>query len=103
MRIPVYASGLLLAAVASIAATPGCATGPAVDDPTAELQDADVVTRTAPNGDVISEYRVAGQLQVVKVTPVRGPTYYLMDRDRDGIPDNGAPVSPVLWKLFEWD
>lgn len=102
MRIAHPASCLLLS-LAMLAAA-GCATAPGVaDDPTAGLQDADTITRTAPNGDVITEYRVAGRLQVVKVTPVRGPTYYLMDRDGDGRPDNGAPVSPVLWKLFEWN
>ena len=57
-----------------------------------------------PNhGDVVSEYRVAGQLQVVKVVPSRGPTYYLIDNDGDGRPDDGSPVPPVYWKLFEWN
>lgn len=91
---------LLLVLAMAVAAVSGCAT---TDDPTAGLQNPDVVTRTEANGDVISEYRVGGRLQVVKVTPARGPTYYLMDSDGDGRPDAGAPVSPVYWKLFEWN
>lgn len=105
MRITIPGALALLALVASMAAVTGCATpGPAADDPTAMLADADVVTRTEPNGDVVSEYRTGGQLQVVKVVPVRGPTYYLTDRNGDGRPDDdGSPVSPVYWKLFEWN
>ena len=54
------------------------------------------------NGDVITEYRVAGQLRVVKVQPVRGPAYYLQDRNGDGKIDDDSNVSPVYFKIFEW-
>ena len=82
----------------------GCAT---LDggDPTAQLQGADVVSRTRPDGDVIEEYRIAGQLRVVKITPRRGPVYYLVDSDGDGKLDSSkgeGPISPVQYKLFEW-
>jgi len=87
----------------------GCATmapaDPAVD-PTAGLEGAQVNRRTADNGDLIEEYRVAGQLHVVKITPLRGTTYYLIDRNGDGLLDSSegeGPVSPVYWKLFEWN
>ncbi|MGY1425973.1 DUF2782 domain-containing protein [Lysobacter sp. A289] len=81
-----------------------CATMSATnDDPTAGLVNAEVTQRVETNGDVIEEYRVAGQLKVVKVTPARGPTYYLRDENDDGKPDDGSPVSPVYWELFEWD
>lgn len=82
-----------------------CATAGGAADPTADLQNAEVSARTMENGDVIQEYRVAGQLRVVKVTPVRGPTYYLVDRNGDGRLDESegeGPVSPVYYKLFEW-
>lgn len=82
----------------------GCAT--MAPDPTAGLEDADVNRRVADNGDVIEEYRVAGQLHVVKVTPVGAPTYYLIDSNGDGRLDSSegeGPVSPVYWKLFEWN
>ena len=75
-------------------------------DPTAGLENAEVNRRTADNGDQIEEYRVAGQLHVVKVTPVTGPTYYLVDSNGDGLLDSSegeGPVSPVYWKLFEWN
>ena len=81
----------------------GCAS--MASDPTANLEGADVTSRTI-DGDLIEEYRVQGQLQVVKVTPRRGKTYYLIDRNGDGRLDSSegeGPVSPVMWKLFEWN
>jgi hypothetical protein len=63
--------------------------------------DAVSATKVAPNGDEVTEYRVAGQLRVVKVQPKNGPTYYLYDRNGDGKPD-GDNISPVYFKLFEW-
>lgn len=105
MRMHTIGGLALLTLAISLVIGPGCATsGASADDPTTQLRNADVVTRTEPNGDVISEYRVAGQLQVIKVVPARGPTYYLRDRNGDGRPDDdGSPVSPVYWKLFEWN
>jgi hypothetical protein len=67
--------------------------------------DAVEAIRTEANGDVVAEYRVAGQLTVVKVTPVRGPVYYLIDSNGDGRLDASkgeGPVSPVYYKLYEW-
>jgi len=67
--------------------------------------DAVETVRTEANGDVVSEYRVAGQLRVVKVVPARGPTYYLVDSNGDGRLDSSkgeGPVSPVYFKLYEW-
>ena len=61
--------------------------------------------RTEASGDVVTEYRVAGQLRVVRVQPPRGPTYYLYDQNGDGRLDSSegeGPVSPVYFKLYEW-
>lgn len=86
----------------------GCASlGSAQNDPAVDLADAQVAVRTEPNGDVIEEYRVAGQMRMVKVTPARGPAYYLMDENGDGRLDKskGAgekDISPVYWKLYGW-
>ncbi|HEY4581549.1 MAG TPA: DUF2782 domain-containing protein [Lysobacter sp.] len=83
----------------------GCASMPAVDDPTLALADADVVTRTLENGDVVSEYRVAGLLRVVKIVPRNGVTYYLTDDDNDGRLDRRrgeGPVTPVQYRIFGW-
>lgn len=67
--------------------------------------DAVETTRTESNGDVVSEYRVGGRLAVVKITPVRGPTYYLTDADGDGRIDrdrDGTRNVPVYFKLYGW-
>lgn len=55
----------------------------------------------------IEEYRVNGQLYMIKVTPVRGYPYYLMDTDGDGSLettqhelDSGLLVPN--WILLEW-
>ncbi len=70
---------------------------------TAEIpSDAVAAIKVQPNGDEITEYRVAGQLWVVKVQPKRGPAYYLQDRNGDGRIDGGQNLSPVYFKLFGW-
>ncbi len=64
---------------------------------------AEEATRTEANGDVITEYRVAGQLRMIKVVPLRGPTYYLEDRDGDGKIDPTKGDAPVTYyKLFSF-
>lgn len=94
---------LLLAPLLALA---GCASmGSSASDPGMDLADAQVAVRTETNGDVIEEYRVAGQLRMVKVTPSRGPAYYLMDENGDGRLDKSkgeGTVSPVYWKLYGW-
>ena len=82
---------LLLSACASMGGAPEISAG-AVES-----------TRTAGNGDVISEYRVGGQLRMVRVQPVRGPVYYLMDQNGDGHVDRDkGELSPVYFKLYGW-
>jgi hypothetical protein len=79
-----------------------CATVP--EDEGLVPRDAVETTRTEPNGDVITEYRVGGQLRALKVTPSRGPTFYLYDRNGDGVVDEERDgVQPVFFKLFEWN
>ncbi|PZO64508.1 MAG: DUF2782 domain-containing protein [Pseudoxanthomonas suwonensis] len=83
---------LLLAACASTGARP--------DGIPADAEEA---VRTMPNGDVITEYRVAGQMRAVKVVPARGPTYYLYDRDGDGLVDKAGDNPPqTYYELFKW-
>ncbi len=54
----------------------------------------------------IEEYRVNGQLYMIKVIPVVGPAYYLMDTDGDGSLEttrNELDNPPVPnWILLEW-
>ena len=57
--------------------------------------------------ETIEEYRVNGLLYMVKITPVVGKPYYLIDRDGDGklesrrtgIYDDGLVPQ---WVLFSW-
>lgn len=97
---------LLAPAALAVLLLAGCASmGATQDDPAVDLADAQVAVRTEPNGDVIEEYRVAGQLRMVKVTPARGPAYYLIDENGDGRLDKSkgeGPVSPVYWKIYGW-
>ena len=53
---------------------------------------------------VIEEYRINGQLYMVKVTPFVGPAYYMKDLDGNGIMDQTRyeledPTVPQ-WVLF---
>ena len=92
MRIP-----LVLLAASLLAA---CATTSSAPEIPANAVEA---TRTAANGDVVSEYRVGGQLRMVRVQPVRGPTYYLIDRNGDGHMDaTKGDVAPVYYKIYGW-
>ncbi|UOV04042.1 DUF2782 domain-containing protein [Pseudoxanthomonas sp. F37] len=88
----------------SLLAIAGCAsTGGRPSE--VDLANAQVAVRTGTNGDVIEEYRVAGNLRMVKVTPARGAAYYLYDSDGDGRLDkskDNVDVSPVYWKLYGW-
>ena len=101
-RLPLATSLLLVASAVGLAA---CMT----TDPYAAAPDippgAVEAVKTYDNGDMVTEYRVAGQLRVVRVQPPRGPTYYLYDRNGDGRLDASegeGPVSPVYFKLYEW-
>jgi len=86
----------------------GCATTDSSQiDPGMDLAGAEVAVRTETNGDVIEEYRVGGQMRMVKVTPSRGPAYYLIDQNGDGRLDASkgneqSNISPVYWKLYGW-
>ena len=97
-----HPAALQIALLSSILALSGCATmnNGAADIP----EDAVPTTRTEANGDVVTEYRVAGQLRVVRIEPSRGPAYYLYDRDGDGLPDKEGDNPPqTYFKLFEWN
>ena len=92
-------AGLLLAGCASMGGDTSATAG--VEIPA----DAVESTRTESNGDVVSEYRVGGRLAVVKITPARGPVYYLTDTDGDGRIDrtrDGTRVVAVYFKIYGW-
>ncbi len=87
-------------ALAAALALAGCATAA----PEAMLDDAVSSSRTEANGDVVTEYRVGGALRMVKVVPSRGPTYYIYDRNGDGVVnERDARDGPMTYyKLFSW-
>src|SRR5688500_6646823 len=102
MRMSNLPALLLLAGLA------GCASMGGDTSATAGVEipaDAVESTRTESNGDIVSEYRVGGRLAVVKITPARGPVYYLTDTDGDGRIDrnrDGTRDTPVYFKLYGW-
>jgi len=54
----------------------------------------------------IEEYRVNGQLRYAKITPSKGPAYYMIDTDGDGLldkRDNNLDNPPInQWILMRW-
>lgn len=65
------------------------------------------VTIRREDGQIVEEYRINGALTMVKVTPKRGPVYYLMDTTGDGDLEtkwyeNEGGIKPVYYKIFEW-
>ncbi len=89
---------LLLSALLALGA---CATTPS---PGVEIPPgAEENVRTEANGDVITEYRLNGELRVVQVQPSRGPTYYLYVRDGQVLSTREGDDPPqTYFKLFGW-
>ncbi len=61
------------------------------------------ITVIEKEGDVIEEYRVNGQLYMMKVTPKHGKPYYLHKEDQEGgwrILGPNEPLSIPKWTLF---
>jgi hypothetical protein len=56
---------------------------------------------------LIEEYRINGNLYMVKITPSVGPAYYLLDQDGDGKLESrtsrlGSDSTVPQWILFQW-
>jgi hypothetical protein len=65
------------------------------------------VTIIETDEEVIYEYRVKGQVYMVKIDPIVGPPYYLLDTNGDGTLDvqQASPpenLSVQQWLLFSW-
>lgn len=64
------------------------------------------VTIIKRKGATIEEFRVNGQLRYAKITPSKGPAYYMVDTDGDGLLDSrhddlsDPPVQQ--WILMRW-
>ncbi len=64
------------------------------------------VTIIRRGDDVVEEYRVGGQLTMVKITPSKGLPYYLIDSDGDGVLETRRNEldnpEVVKWRIFSW-
>lgn len=56
--------------------------------------------------EVVEEYRINGQLYMIKITPSKGLPYYLVDSDHDGSLETrrNSLDNPevVRWRIFTW-
>lgn len=73
-----------------------------------EEEDSSDKVRIKGGGDeVISEFRINGQLYMIRVTPKKGVPYYLVDSDGDGkLETRWNELAPKLlipsWVLLRW-
>lgn len=67
--------------------------------------DAPQITIVKKDGETIEEYRIGGELYMMKVTPAHGVPYYMHKEDRDGGWTNIGPNPPLSipkWTLFRF-
>lgn len=64
------------------------------------------VTITRDGEEMVEEYRVNGQVFMVKITPANGLPYYLIDSDGDGrletFRNDIEDAQVQQWILFRW-
>lgn len=65
------------------------------------------VTIIQKEEETIEEYRINGNLYMVKITPAVGPSYYIVDQDGDGIMDTNMTeiyedFKVPQWVIFSW-
>ena len=77
---------------------------PKVQDPDEQVEPRVVIRQE--EGRTIEEYSMGGQVYMIRITPVSGPPYYLIDGDGDGEiddrQDHMEPVKPAYWKIVDW-
>lgn len=76
---------------------------PITDDGT--LTDEPQVTIVKKNGETIEEYRINGQLYMLKITPAHGVPYYMHKEDQNGgwlMDGPNQPLSIPKWTLFRF-
>ena len=90
---------ILLPILLALAACATTSPDPGFDIPADAVEN----TRTESNGDVITEYRVAGQLRMVRIQPPRGAAYYLYERNGQIVSSKAGDNAPqTYFKLFSW-
>ena len=63
------------------------------------------VTIVKKNGQTVEEYRINGQLYMMKVTPAHGVPYYMHREDQNGgwlMDGPNQPLSIPKWTLFRF-
>ena len=64
------------------------------------------VTIVESDKETVHEYRINGQVYMVKVIPAAGPPYYLLDTDGDGEldvrRDGPTDIAVPQWVLLRW-
>ena len=65
------------------------------------------VTIIRREGETIEEYRLHGQIYMIRVVPAAGPPYYLVDSDGDGhLESTMNELDPRImipaWVIFRW-
>ena len=93
--------------VAQFADDDGFLSAPAVPVPPSPADRVEPeVTIIETDEEVIYEYRVKGRVYMVKIEPIAGPPYYLLDTNGDGtldVQENRVPDLAVpQWLLFSW-
>jgi hypothetical protein len=107
MKHALIATAFLLPALALAEVPPP---PPLLDDGervTREIMEPTVTIIRRDDGEVIEEYRVQGQLYMVRITPASGPAYYLVDTDGDGnLESRSHELDPRLmipaWTILRW-
>ncbi len=70
-----------------------------------ENADEPQITIIKKGEETIEEYRIGGQLYMMKITPANGVPYYLHKEDQDGAWINHGPVPPMSipkWTIFRF-
>ena len=71
-------------------------------DPALEPQ----VTIRKRGEDTVEEFRINGRLYMIKVTPLHGTPYYLIDRQGDGVfhrqDSLSSDVRPPMWVIYSF-
>ena len=64
------------------------------------------VTTTQKGADTVEEYRINGKLYKMRITPAKGPAYFLVDPKGDGnfIRADGpdSKIATPTWVIKEW-
>jgi hypothetical protein len=70
-----------------------------------ENPDEPQITIVKKNGETIEEYRIGGELYMMKVTPAHGVPYYMHKEDQNGgwlMDGPNPPLSVPKWTLFRF-